>query len=97
MSHFSESLVYNRCYIVYDYNHYNIVYNQCSIYYGTKLSISNFECPPLIFLPLQGHLIIIHTCMPRATVLYVIHVDLYDCTLKYSVPHLHFTIADRYA
>ena len=34
--HSSESLVYNRFYIVYDYNHYNIEYNQCSIYFGTK-------------------------------------------------------------
>ena len=43
--HSSESLVYNWFYIVYDYNHYNILYKQCSIYSGTKLSISNFECP----------------------------------------------------
>ena len=49
----SGSLVYNRFYIVYDYNHYNIVYdNQCSIYSGTKLSISNFECPPFELLAL---------------------------------------------
>ena len=45
--HSVESLVYNRTfYIVYDYNHYNIPFSQCSIYSGTKLSISNFECPP---------------------------------------------------
>ena len=25
--HSSESLVYNRLYIVYDYNHYNVVYD----------------------------------------------------------------------
>ena len=37
-----ESLVYNGFYIAYDYNYYNIVYHQCSILSGTKLSISNF-------------------------------------------------------
>ena len=46
--------------------------------FSEKFSISNFECPPFDFLPLQGHLIFIHiTCMP-STVLYIIHVDLYD-------------------
>ena len=53
--HFSESLVYNRFYIVYDYNHYNIVYdNQCSIYSGTNLSISNFEWSPFDFFTTAG-------------------------------------------
>ena len=73
--HSNESLVYNRFYIVYDSNHYIIVYNQYSIYSGTKLSLSNFSVLPLNFLPLHGHLIIIRSCMP-STVLYVIHVDL---------------------
>ena len=69
------------------------MYNQCSIYSG-KLSISNFECPPFDFLPLQGHLIIIHTCMP-SIVLYVIHVDLYRrLQIKKFCPTC--TIADRY-
>ena len=53
--HSSESLVYNRLYIVYDYNHYNIVYKQCSIYSGTKLSISNFECPNFFTSAVASH------------------------------------------
>ena len=72
--HSSESLVYNRFYIVYDFNHYIIVYNQFSIYSGLNFLSPILSVLPLI-LPLQGHLIIIHTCMP-STVLYVIHVDL---------------------
>ena len=52
--HSSESLVYNRFYIVYDYNHYNIVCCQCSLYSGTKLSITNFECPNFDFLTIAG-------------------------------------------
>ena len=94
--HSSESLVHNKFYLVYDYNHYNMVYNQCSICSGNRLSISNFECPPFNFLPLQGHLIIIHTCMP-STRLYVIHVDLYDYKLKISVPHVQLLIVIRVA
>ena len=31
-----------------------IVYNQCSIYFGTKFSISNFECPPFGFFTAAG-------------------------------------------
>ena len=53
--HSSESLVYNRFYIVYDYNHYNIVYQQYSIYSRTKLSISNFECPNFFTTAVASH------------------------------------------
>ena len=88
--HSSESLVYNRFYMYTIIT--TIVYNQCSIYSGTKLSISNFECPNYFTTAVgQWHLIIIHTCMP-SIVLYVIHVDLYDYKLKFSVPHVQFLI-----
>ena len=50
--HSNESLVYNRFYIVYDFYHYNILYNQCSIYFGTKFLSPNLSVPPLISLPL---------------------------------------------
>ena len=65
---FATALVYNRFYIVYDYNHYNIVYdNQCSIYSGAKVSISNFECPPFeLFYHCGGiSLLYIHICLLR--------------------------------
>ena len=68
--HSSESLVYNRFYIGYDYNHYNIVYNQCSIYSGTKFSISNLDCPPFdFFYHCSGiSLLYIHVCpLPCST------------------------------
>ena len=57
------------------------------MYYGTMFSFL-----PLIFLPRQGHLIIIHTCMPSTVLLllYVIHVDLYD--YRFSVPHVQLLI-----
>ena len=48
--------------------------------------ISNLECPPFDF-----YTTIIQTCLP-STVLYVIHVDLYDYKLKSSVPHVQLLI-----
>ena len=70
-----ESLINNRFYIVYDYNHYSIItYQQYPV---TKRSISNFECPPFEYL---------YHCRGIAYLYAPIHhVDQYK--LKFSVPH----------
>ena len=90
----SESLVNNRFYIVYDYNHYNIVYdNQCSIYSGTKLSITNFECLPFeLFYHFRG-ISLLYVCLHVCSLRHV-HLGLYEYKLKCSVPRI---ITVRYA
>ena len=67
--HTVESLVYNRFYILYDYNHYDIITNVQYIlglnFISPILSVLSLNC--FTKLRLQGHLIVIRTCMPATS------------------------------